>query len=501
MSLATHQDWRKLPPEAKQQFLERLQRVSASKVGEAFKRRYQNDPGAFVCECFNWSVDEGPADYQLEILSSLVESKRVAVRGPHGLGKTSLASWVILWFALTRDGGEGDWKIVCTASAWRQLKNYLFPEVHKWSRRLKWSKILRAAFSSSELLQLSLKLSTGEAFAVASNDHELIEGAHADSLLYLFDEAKAIPADFFDAAEGALASGDCYALAISTPGELSGRFYQIHSRKPGLESWHVRHVTLEEAIAAGRVSRAWCEEKKLLWSENSAVYQNRVMGEFHTSDEDGVIPLAWVEAANERWEAWKESGEWMPFTCVSADIGRSEAGDKTVLALRHSNVITELRRFAVADTMVSSGHVASILNARGGYGIIDLIGVGAGVFDRLREQKFKVKPFNASASPPDRMKDRSKELEFLNARAAAWWKFRELLDPAFGSDICLPPDDRLTGDLCAPHWKMTSAGKVQIESKDDIRKRLGRSTDDGDAVVMAFFEVPSNTWRVTYLDL
>lgn len=493
MPPSTHQqDWRKLPPEAKQVFLERLQRISASKVGEAFKRKYRNDPVAFVLECFNWSIDERPAAYQLEILSSLVERKRVAVRGPHGLGKTSLAAWVILWFALTRDGGDGDWKIVCTASAWRQLKNYLWPEVHKWSRRLKWSKILRAAFGSAELLQLSLKLSTGEAFAVASNDHELVEGAHADSLLYLFDEAKAIPESVFDAAEGALSSGDCYALAISTPGEPQGRFYQIHSHKPGLDSWHTRHVTLEEAIDAGRISRAWATDKKLLWGENSAVYQNRVKGEFHTSDEDGVIPLAWVEAANERWEAWQESKEWLPFTCVGVDVARSTDGDKTVLALRHDYVVTELQRFAVADTMSSTGHVASILRARGGYGIVDLIGIGAGVYDRLREQKFTVKPFNASASPPSGMTDRSKELQFLNARAAAWWKFREMLDPAFDSNICLPPDDRLTGDLCAPHWRVNSSGKIQIESKDDIRKRLNRSTDDGDAVVMAFYSMPSN---------
>lgn len=499
MSFASEsKDWRRLPPEAKQQFYEMLRRKTASKVGEAFKRKYKNDPAGFVRDCFNWSADESPAEYQLEVLTQLTALRRVAIRSPHGVGKTSLAAWIVLWFALTRDGDEGqDWKVVTTASAWRQLKHFLWPEIHKWSRRLKWSKILRAAFSGAELLQLSLKLSTGEAFAVASSDATLIEGAHASSLLYLFDESKSIPDSVFDAAEGALSSGDCYAVSISTPGEPVGRFYKIHARQPGLESWWTRHITLEEAIAAGRVNRAWADDKRLLWGATSAIYQNRVLGEFHTSDADGVIPLSWVEGANERWETWHESKEWMPFTCVAADIARSTDGDKTVLALRHENVLTELKRFAIADTMISSGHVASILKARGGYGIIDLIGVGAGVYDRLREQEFAVKPFNASASPPEGLKDRSEELEFLNLRAAAWWKFRELLDPAFGSNICLPPDDRLTGDLCAPHWKMTSSGKVQIESKDDIRKRLGRSTDDGDAVVMAFMpEDKKKKWTI-----
>jgi hypothetical protein len=76
----------------------------------------------------------------------------------------------------------------------------------------------------------------------------------------------------------------------------------------------------------------------------------------------------------------------------------------------------------------------------------------------------------------------------VNKRSAAWWYLRELLDPANGHGIALPPDDLLTGDLTAPHWRITSGGKVQVESKDEIRKRLGRSTDDGDAVVMAFWE-------------
>ncbi len=151
-----------------------------------------------------------------EILREIVERRRVAVRSPHGSGKTALAAWVVLWFALTRDGmSKGDWKIVMTASAWRQLSHYLAPEVHKWARRLLWEKIGRGPFDQrNELLQLMLKLRRGEAFCAASDKPDLIEGAHADRLLYVFDEAKAIPGATWDAAEGALASGDCMALAI-----------------------------------------------------------------------------------------------------------------------------------------------------------------------------------------------------------------------------------------------------------------------------------------------
>jgi hypothetical protein len=85
------------------------------------------------------------------------------------------------------------------------------------------------------------------------------------------------------------------------------------------------------------------------------------------------------------------------------------------------------------------------------------------------------------------------ELGFVNKRSAARWNLRELLDPANNEDIALPPDDLLTGDLTAPHWRVMSGGKIQIESKDDIYKRIGRSTDDGDAVVMAFYQEPSTS--------
>jgi hypothetical protein len=495
-------DWRSYPPEVKEQLLAQVNAQLARTVGAAFKRKYRNDRVAFIHDCVDWREGESPAGYQDEIFAALDQYLRVAVRGPHGIGKTMIAALAVLHFALTRDGE--DWKTPTTASAFRQLSKFLWPEIHKWSRRLKWDKILREQFSpQSELLTLNLKLSTGEAFAVASSNYELIEGAHADTLLYVFDEAKAIANDVFDTAEGAFAHGECFALAISTPGSPAGRFYDIHTRKPGLEAWWVRHVTLSEAIEAGRISKAWAEDKKRLWGENSAVYHNRVLGDFHDSDEDGLIPLAWIEAANERWLNWNEqedSQKWLPFTCVGVDVARSMDGDKTVLALRHEDVITELRRYSEADTMSIVGHVAGVLNKRGGLAVVDVIGVGGGPFDRLREQNFKVQAFNSSAAAPSRMTDRSGELEFLNTRAAAWWSFRERLDPAYGATAALPPDDLLIGDLTAPHWKTTSAGKIQVESKDEIRKRLGRSTDDGDAVVMAFYQEPEVRDRYTKED-
>ncbi|MHB1950178.1 MAG: hypothetical protein ACYCQK_01735 [Acidiferrobacteraceae bacterium] len=475
---------------------------------------YHADPGGFVTDCIRWKdlpAHHGPTRYQLDNLRRLARRRRLAVRGPHGLGKTTGSAWAILWFALTRDAAGQDWKIPTTASAWRQLEKFLWPEVHKWARLLDWDRIGRPPFRRDELLRLAIKLETGEAFAAASDDAAKLEGAHADQLLFIFDESKTIPEATFDAAEGAFSGGggdtaqEAYALASSTPGAPMGRFYDIHKRKPGLEDWDVVHVTLDETVSAGRVSREWAEQRARQWGSSSAVFLNRVKGKFAASDEDSVIPLAWIELANERWLALASDEEIAarapyamasqddqadPLDAVGVDVARSGA-DKTILALRYGLAIREIRRFSKQGTMDTAGRVLGVLAtnpwpSRTVSAIVDVIGIGAGVVDRLRETTTEqVVPFNASERST--RKDRSGELGFVNCRAAGWWNLREMLDPDSGLEVALPPDDLLTGDLTAPTWRVMSGGRIQVESKDDIRKRLGRSTDDGDAVVMAFW--------------
>lgn len=487
--------------------------------------RYMHDPVGFARDCIDWGSGTGLTPYQNEILAALVTQRRgntcrAAVRGPHTLGKTTVAAIAILWFALTRDDlpDKSDWKVITTASVSRQLTDFLWPEVRKWANRVRWDRVGRQPFTRDELMSETLKLKTGKASSMTSSEETGTEGAHADHLLYIFDEAKAIEASRWDAAEGALMGGhgkEIIALAISTPGDPQGRFYEIHMRRAKYLDWWVRHVTIEECIAAGRSTVEFLEQRKLQWGEDSAVFQNRMLGNFCESTEDCVIPLSWVEAANERWlqririkqDHWNwvdgaKRGDWPnwewqsagceeEFTCVGVDIARSDLGDKTVIARRQGTTITQLDRYSIADTMPIVGKVKGILDRwTRAYAIIDVIGIGSGPVDRLREllptRLSAIQPFNASESTE--MKDRARELGYANHRTAAWWNMRELLDPAFDSQIALPPCDLLTGDLTAPkRGKDTSSGKITVESKKEIKKRLGRSTDDGDAVVMAFF--------------
>ena len=239
---------------------------------------------------------------------------------------------------------------------------------------------------------------------------------------------------------------------------------------------------MDEAIAAGRISAAWVEARRRQWGEDSAVFKNRVLGEFASSDSNGVIPLSWVEAAIERWDGPYE--DITPDT-LGVDVGGGGDGaDLTTFALRSGNVLQEIRRFGRGDTMETAGRIKGVFSATNARPIVDSIGIGAGVVSRLREMDIPVLAFNAAEHSDGR--DHSGELSFANKRAHAWWNLRELLDPSGPHKIALPNDDLLIGDLTAPRWRVLSGGRILIESKDEIRKRLGRSTDTGDAVVMAF---------------
>jgi hypothetical protein len=464
--------------------------------------RWFSDPNLFCEEAIIWPPGQGLTDYQQNCLSRLQTERMLCVRSLHGAGKTGVAAIAILWFAITREQAGLDWKVPTTASSWSQLTHFTWREVHKWAARLNWQALGREPFDPrSELQTTSLVLKNGLAFAFSSTQSEKAEGAHADpeGLLFVCDEAKAVAPATWDAMVGAFSQGRAYSLAISTPGRPEGRFFQIQSRQRGYEHWATRHISLEEAIRAGRVDPEWVATCKRQWGEESALYQNRVLGEFCQDASDAVIPLRWIEQANDRWLEWKDNGgELRTLDQVGCDIAGSGAAFN-VLGLRQGEVLCELQPFKEPDTMKTCGRIAALLQAhRGATACIDEIGIGAGLTHRLQEQGLKVYPFNSSKAATD-LFDYSGELGFTNLRSAAWWNLRDLLDPANGCNIALPPDSEiegsddatLTGDLCAPKFWYTSGGKIQIESKKDIAKRLGRSTDLGDAAVYSFWPCES----------
>lgn len=459
--------------------------------------RYLHDPVGWTKQMIDWerATSDGLAIYQHDSLAQLERDRRLAIRAPHGTGKTTTGAMAVLWFASTREAARLDWKAVTTAGAWRQLTKYLWPEIHKWSKYLLYDELGIAEWRPGrELLDMSIKLSYGEAFAVASSDPALVEGAHADSLLFLYDESKAVSADTFDATEGAFSGAsstglpEAYSMAISTPGSPSGRFYEIHTRRPGLEDWSIRHITLDEAMAAGRISPEWAQRRARQWGIESALYANRVLGEFHAGADDSVLPLPWVEAAIERWYVWHESGR--PANAGRAvygvDVARGGA-DLTAVARRVGAVVEDLLTYNVANTALVARTCHQLARNPTDHFVVDIIGVGAGVGDILvspvesRGYNRSVTRYNAGRKSTRR--DRSGELGFINQRAALWWYMREALDPDFEPILAIPPDEELLAELVAPLWWVTPGNKIVVESKDDLRERLGRSTDRADAVL------------------
>lgn len=194
-----------------------------------------------------------------------------------------------------------------------------------------------------------------------------------------------------------------------------------------------------------------------------------------------IIPSAWVEAAMRRWHPEQKPDG--PATCAGLDVARGGPA-KTVLSQRWDNWFGPLQRYPGKETPDGEMGRQIVMQAltSGGYCNVDVIGPGASVVDLCREIKLNVVPVNFGAGVKRR--DRTNLLKFINVRAFAYWSFREALDPEKGDGIMLPPDNELKADLCAAHW-MPRVNGIQVEDKDDIASRLGRSPDAGDAVVLA----------------
>jgi len=212
-----------------------------------------------------------------------------------------------------------------------------------------------------------------------------------------------------------------------------------------------------------------------------------LLGDFRAGVQDSVwqvIPTGWVDAAMERWKEDGSRGKKMDSAGV--DVARG-GRDQTIVSTRYDIWYAPLKCYPGAQTpdgAITAGIVvAEVRDAAPIH--VDVIGVGGSVVDHLSGNHLQVIAINGAGSADEGAKDKTTgTLSFRNMRAQLHWQFRESLDPKTGDNIALPPDPELKADLCSAHWKLTPSG-IQIESKEDIMKRLGRSPDKGDAVVYA----------------
>lgn len=475
--------------------LSRLGITSAYDANKTNRERYKSDWRLFVREV----LGANPYPYQDEILELVRTKRRVCIKSLRGVGKTTVASWIIL-AVVTLYGDEydttDDVKVVATAGNNRQLAEYLFPEVRKWALVGQWHKIGIQMRVDRELLRTKIFLGNRTAFAASPDKPEGIEGAHAKTLLLVVDEAKIAPNEVWDAMEGAFASstddsGDiAFAFAISTPGAPTGRFYDIMNRKVGYEDWHTYNITYEQAVQANRIDVEWAEQRKKQWGEDDPRYQNQVLGAFADSGEYSLFKLSWLERCIENWYRLRD--EIHGANSLGLDPADTGA-DYTALAYWSG---TYCEKIEVYDMEISKAVplIQRIIGAATNTPIgIDSNGMGTMLYQILRDKKYKVIPLVASASAKDRtnqpVKDASRQNQFTNLRSAMYWQLRDALDPnspVYEPDLALPPDENLKEELLAHEWE-ERMGKIYVLPKDKVKEVIGRSPDRSDALIYGWY--------------
>jgi hypothetical protein len=212
--------------------------------------------------------------------------------------------------------------------------------------------------------------------------------------------------------------------------------------------------------------------------------------------EDILIPYEWIEQANERWKAHNDTNQWPD---VPERLGVDVAGmgrDESVLCQRLDYVVKNFESHqsaGTADHMHVAGMTIPILSKRDNMAFIDTIGEGAGVYSRLRELGYTNAFSCKNSESADGLNDITGVYTFANMRAYLYWAVRDWLDPKNKTGACLPPDDKLMEEATEIKWAFQSNGSIIIEKKDEIMKRLKRSTDRFDALAQTFYPSFRNT--------
>lgn len=430
---------------------------------------------------------------QVEILNSVRDNKRTAVASCHGSGKSFLSGrilvpWWISSFAYSI--------VVTTAPTFRQVEKIIWQEIRTGIKNCRLNlggSLLKTSWMIDDLWY---------AFGFATKTPDNFQGLHSEHVLIIVDEASGVTEEIFDAIEGVMTSDNCRLLAIGNPTEASGKFYEMFRDKTfnkiHISAFDIPNVKQKSNVIKGLTTWEWVEDKKKRWGEHSPVYQSRVLGLFPKTSAHQVIPLSWVEKAVERWMVKTDNlkfGEHQNAlgSISAAGLDISDGGaDRTILVARKNNFVMtpfDITQEDAHASMAVLGEVKNILSGSSAVLIADSIGCGSGLVSKAMEDKMDIVPFNA-ASKTERT-DSTGLQKYLNCRAAAWLGFAELLNPESGHDICLPPDDDLIAELTEPKWQQTSGGQIKIEDKEEIRKRLGRSPDKADALIMSFWILDS----------
>jgi phage terminase large subunit len=442
--------------------------------------RSRNNPLIFVTDVLGV---EKPEKWQVEALRAIGEHDRISIRSGHGVGKTTLLAWLVLWFLLTRR----DAKVPVTANSQDQLRDTIWPEINKWWRRLPDGLKDQLEVQAERVV---VKADPEGTFAVqrtASKERpEALQGFHAEHILFLIDEASGIEEKVFEVGMGALSTAGAKAVLAGNPTKANGFFYDTHHALRG--RWQTLHVNSEDVPrATGHI-----EDIIAKYGKQSNQYRVRVLGEFPTAEDEAVIPLEYVLSAVER-----EVGtlEYQPLWGL--DVARF-GDDRTALAKRRQNKLLEpVQSWRGHDLMRTTGRLIAEYEKtpeedRPSEILVDVIGMGAGVVDRALEMGLPVRGVSVGEMAA------SKDL-YRRLRDELWFRGRDW----FAARNCsIPKDDALIAELTYPVYTFSSDGRLIVESKLEAKKRGKPSPDLADAFLLTFAGFSerkiANRWRRGY---
>ena len=441
---------------------------------------YADHPTAFVKDI----IQATPDKEQAKILESVAKNQLTTVRSGHGVGKSTVEAWVVIWFLLTRPFP----KIPCTAPTQHQLFDILWAEISKWIRN---NPILQKDLIWTKE-KVYIKGYPEEWFAVArtASKPDALQGFHAEEVLYIIDEASGVDDKIFEPVLGALSTSGARLLMCGNPTQLSGFFYDSHHKNRA--SYTTFHI---DGRNSSRVSQDFVQTIIRIYGEDSDVFRVRVAGEFPLQEEDIFIPLSLVEHSIMTEYSIPQKPTLLH---IGADIARF-GDDKTVIGYKVNEKVTFYKKRRGQDTMKTADDIVLLgeeLMKRYSYTEpipikIDDGGVGGGVVDRLRQiKRNQPERFWWMEIYPVKFGQRIQHKHYYDSTTYMMAVVKKLLQPYDEQgnpkpiELILPDDDDMAAQLSGRKYFLTENSKIKIESKKEMKKRGRPSPDEADCILL-----------------
>lgn len=453
---------------------------------QQFAQTIRERPWPFISQFFG----EQPAfDKQREILEAIRDYNEVLVPSCHDSGKTWTAARALLWFLFAH---PRDCIVISTAPTFTQVVDLLWKEVASAVSRAKFP--LYSPKDGHKMNQTTLEFGPKwYATGITSDDPVNYQGFHASSILVIIDEADGVKKEVWDALEGVLTSGNARLLAIGNPLDPTSQFAARVKNAQAPKSKVIR-ISADDVLPhtdggknAFLLQRAWVDDKKTKWGENSSLYKGKVLAQWSDSSTDTLIPLSWLLRAKGRSV---ERG----ILTYGVDIARFGT-NRTVRTLIAGNQVLWSKATSKEDTVETATRVINDLHAyEPAMTQIDETGVGAGVVDQVRRQvgkRFQVVGVNNGGKAFN-------EVKFSNRAAEMWWAVREAFEKdQIGLDMSDPDaTEELINDLNRPTYSYNRHQKLIIdkfglprgtsEFSLNQEERAAASPDRADSFVLAF---------------